>query len=169
MNQWKLEKDGWHYNQDGNQRWRPRKDGIGNEVETVTVGETMTQQQYKDDCDVNLIMERFMKTGEITHLAKQELIEGDFSSLPSYREALDTVNRARDMFGELPAKVRLQFENDPQKLLEFMKDDNNYDEALKLGLIQKKPEPIDPQKGVIDAIKEVARNTARPKKKEPEE
>ena len=30
----------------------------------------MTDQQFKDDCDVNFIVNKFTKTGHLTHLAK---------------------------------------------------------------------------------------------------
>ena len=39
-------------------------------VYTVNNEPSMTDQQFKDDCDVNFIVNKFTKTGHLTHLAK---------------------------------------------------------------------------------------------------
>jgi phage internal scaffolding protein len=98
--------------------------------------ETMTQQNHKDDCDVNRIIERFTKTGTIP-----QIISGfefaDVSDVPSYQEALDFLNEAQERFMELPAKIRKEFDNDPGTLLRFLDDPNNYARAVELGLVEK--------------------------------
>jgi len=44
----------------------------------------------------------------------------------------------------LPAQLRVRFDHDPVKLLEFLENDQNRDEAIQLGLIDGQPvvEPI---------------------------
>lgn len=148
----------WNYLEDGLQRWRKRPDGSV-ETETVPSGESLTQQQFIEDCDVNLIMAKYMKTGQMPEGVSQ-MIEGDFSNLPDYQEALHTVMRAEEMFMEIPATIRLQFENNPQKLLQFLHNTENKEEAIKLGLISK---PRDPEINPTDILKTIAENT-KPKK-----
>lgn len=163
MHIWTLNtKDGYHYSQDKLQRWKKRADG-SMEVESVPQGETLTQQQYKEDCDVNVIMEKFMKTGQMPQTVAP-MLEGDFSNLPSYQEALQTVIDANDMFMEIPAKIRLKFENDPQQLINYLADETNNEEAIKLGLKLPKQTPApDPQ---LEALKQIQENT-KPRKPKP--
>lgn len=159
MHEWTEKKDGWNYAQDGTQRWKKRVDGT-TAVESVPIGETLTQQQFKEDCDVNLIMEKYMKTGMMPQ-SVAPLLEGDFSNLPSYAEALQTVIDAQDMFMEIPAKIRQRFDNNPQELMNFLADESNTEEAIKLGLKNPKVIPtVDPN---LEALKEIANNT-KPKK-----
>ena len=101
----------------------------------------LTQQSAKDECDINLIVERAKRGADISNLSKGTPMYGDFTGLPDYRQALLMVNKARDMFMSLDARVRERFSNDPGRLLEFLGDDKNYDEALKLGLVEPKKAP----------------------------
>ena len=52
----------------------------------------------------------------------------------------------KESFEKLDVNVRKRFENNPQKLLDFLKDDDNRDEAIKLGLVERK-DPAHPEKG----------------------
>ena len=45
---------------------------------TPTEGESMTQQQFQAECDVNNILAKYKKTGQISHLAKHNGNFGDF-------------------------------------------------------------------------------------------
>ena len=49
---------------------------------------------------------------------------------------MNAVREASEGFMELPAKLRAQFDNDPQLFLEFVADDANRDKAVELGLIK---------------------------------
>ena len=104
----------------------------------------------KDSCDINLILETYKSTGKLPNtvanrsfMARNPMY-GDFSNATDYttvRYALDEANR---MFMELPAKVRKRFDNDPQKLVAFLSDEANRDEAEELGLIEKTIKQIVP-------------------------
>lgn len=115
-----------------NQEYEIRPNGTLR-VKSVNPDAPMTQQQFKQDCDVNYIMEKFLKTGVITHTRNpgQYL---DLVDMPDYNEAALTVARANSAFEELDAHVRLRFNNDPAQFIEFLADENNEDEAVKLGL-----------------------------------
>ena len=106
---------------------------------------TLTQQQFKDEADINNLVDRFLRTGEIPPVDARAMY-GDFVDAPqSYQEALDAVFAAQEGFNALPSKVRQRFNNDPLELLSFLADPANAKEAIDLGLMEKpEPEPAQP-------------------------
>lgn len=101
--------------------------------------EGKTQQQFADDADINTIVRRFGLTGELPDVVSVPR-SGDFTDVVDYQTALNAVRKAEEGFMELPGDVRYRFRNDPQMLLEFMEDGRNYEEALRLGLVNKRAE-----------------------------
>lgn len=108
---------------------------------TINDEPSMTQEQFQEQSDINYIMSRYEKTGEInlknSGIGKYMNIIG----LPDYKESLELINAAADSFMELPAIVRKRFSNDPAELIEFLQDKTNKDEAISLGLIPQPPPP----------------------------
>lgn len=104
-------------------------------VITHPEGETMTQRQFQEDTDVNKIMQKYKKLGQITHINSKTGVYADITEIGSYDEALHKVLRANSAFNDLPSVVRNRFANDPQQLISFLADPRNDDEARKLGLI----------------------------------
>lgn len=96
---------------------------------------SQTKQEYKESQDINNIIKRYQMTGELPIRPGKPPLYGDVSNIPSFREALDIVNTAQDMFQALPAKLRSHFSNDPQEMLSWASDPANHDEAVELGLI----------------------------------
>jgi len=100
---------------------------------------TLAQQQFKDDSDPNFIMKQFARGIDIT---KYNVLHspqyGDFTGVSDYQSAPNAVIQAELGFNELPAEVRARFENDPGRMLDFLNDPKNRDEASELGLL--KPE-----------------------------
>lgn len=111
-------------------------------VKTVNNEPTKTQQQFKDECDINNIIARYEKTGELSHLSGRKGAFTDLSDVTDYQGMLHTVIQAEEAFMTLPAVVRTRFRNDPGQLLSFLQDPKNKDEAIKLGLIDT---PVDPE------------------------
>lgn len=105
---------------------------------TAVVGDSVTKQSFKDECDVNRIVARAQKTGFMPSGERQPQY-GDFSNVPDYRESLDIVMKADASFAALPAEVRKYFDNDPAAYMDFLSDEKNRDEAIKLGLVNPKP------------------------------
>lgn len=99
---------------------------------------TRTQQQFKEECDINNIAKNFGMTGRLPENVRMPSF-GDFCDVVDYQTALNAARRAAQSFMEMPAEVRLRFENNPQKFLEFCSDDSNRDEAVKLGLVAAPP------------------------------
>lgn len=96
---------------------------------------TMTQQQYKDACDINNIVKTYASTGELP-LSNKVGQFMDVSNVSDYQTALETVYNAQKAFDALPSSIRTKFENDPNQLIAFLEDDKNYNEAQKLGLLK---------------------------------
>jgi len=94
-----------------------------------------TKQSFKDECDINNIMARYLKTGVLDYTNKREGSYGDATSL-DFQSSMDLVARAKSSFSQLPAKLRARFNNNPGELLAFTEDADNYDEAVKLGLVK---------------------------------
>lgn len=114
--------------------------------------ESMTRQEFREECDINTIVRQFGLTGkmpEFPHPAEY----GDFSDVHDYQSALNALIAADSAFMEFPAEVRGRFEHNPQKLMEFLAVKENRAEAQKLGLI-----PMDPERtrDVVQAVDELA-------------
>ena len=95
---------------------------------------TRAQQHHKDECDINIILERFGKTGQVPVNAISGTY-GDFSGVHDYHTAMNALIASESEFAALPAQMRTRFDNDPSKLIEFLDNPQNKAEAEKLGLI----------------------------------
>lgn len=98
-----------------------------------------TQQSFAEECDINNIMKRFGLTGQLPADFRTPLL-GDFTDVLDYKSALNAVIEADDEFMKLDANVRERFNNDPQRLMEFLDNEKNFDEAVKLGIFKKPAE-----------------------------
>lgn len=96
--------------------------------------EIRTEQQWKDECDINHILKRYQKTGLLNHINKAAPMYGDFTMCDDLRGALDKVNIASEIFESVPAHIRAQFENDPINYMEYMINPANRDSIEELGL-----------------------------------
>lgn len=98
-------------------------------------GRSMTKQEFSKESDINAILKRFEKTGMIDHVNNKTPNYMDVSGVRDYREAIENVRVVDEYFTQLPADLRARFANDPAVFLDFMSDGDNYNEAVKLGLI----------------------------------
>jgi len=86
------------------------------------------------ETDVNNIMRKYEKTGILTHVARYAGEYGDFSGVPDYKEGLERIMAANEMFDSLPARLRDRFGNDPAKFIDFATNPENLDELRTMGL-----------------------------------
>lgn len=100
-----------------------------------------TKQEFKEDCDINKIMRNYRAGTPITHLNPVKPQYLDFSTPFEYQEALNSVIAAQDSFESLPSEVRDRFGDSTNKMLEFLSNPENQEEAIKLGLADPPPEP----------------------------
>ena len=101
---------------------------------------SMTQQHFRDECDVNTIIDRYTRTGVIpSELVNSAAgVYGDFSDVGDFMQMQEKLLKAKASFGSLPSAIRDRFHDNPGELIDFVKDPNNYDEAVKLGIVSPK-------------------------------
>jgi len=100
---------------------------------------SLTQQQFKEESDINTIVDRFMKSGVMptpVNMPQYMDSEGIFD----FQTAMNYVRQADENFMRMDAKVRARFNNSPQEFLKFFADPANTDEAIRLGLAI--PQPV---------------------------
>lgn len=93
-----------------------------------------TRQEFKAEADINTIMARYMRTGELPQInvvAPQFLdVTGmDFATHMAY------IVEAQNLFDELPSEIRNRFQNDPGAFIDFCSDSNNRPELARMGLL----------------------------------
>lgn len=109
---------------------------------------TLTKQSFKEECDINTIVERFNITGELPQNVRMPEYR-DFTEITDYHTALNAIAQARESFDAMPANIRARFQNDPEQFVDFCNDPGNRDEAKKMGLLvpapPQEPAPTPPQ------------------------
>jgi phage internal scaffolding protein len=102
---------------------------------------SLTQQQFKEEADINTIVNRFLKTGVLpTPNTFPQYV--DFEGVFDYQSAMNLVRAADESFMRMDAKVRSRFNNSPQEFLEFFADPANIEEATRLGLAIPQPSAV---------------------------
>lgn len=101
---------------------------------TKIIGKTLTQQHHTSSCDINKIMDKFSKTGELPVSHGGKPLYGDFSNVPDYQTSLSLVLKAEAQFAGLPARIRDRFHNSPSEFLAFTGDDKNKTEMIAMGI-----------------------------------
>lgn len=96
-------------------------------------GESLTKQSHKRECDVNLIIKQYNKTGAINHLVKMEARYGEMTGL-DFHTAMNIVAEGQSAFEALPSEIRKRFRNDPAQFLDFCADPKNNQELIDLKL-----------------------------------
>ncbi len=111
-------------------------DAASNESGLACEEPTLAQQHFKEECDINTILQKFSITGILPE-APLSPRYGDFSGIGDYHTALNRVMAAQEEFESLPAQIRARFDNDPAKLIDFLDDESNRTEAENLGLVER--------------------------------
>ena len=112
-------------------------DAASNESGLHCEDASLAQQHFKDECDINNILRQFNITGLLPE-APLSPRYGDFTGIGDYHTALNQVIAAEDEFMSLPAAIRARFQNDPALLIDFLDNEENRQEAEKLGLVNPK-------------------------------
>jgi len=94
---------------------------------------SLTQQQFKEEADINTIVDRFMKSGVLPTPASMPQYV-DYEGVFDFQTAMNAVRAADENFMRMDAKVRARFNNSPQEFLEFFANPENTQEAIRLGL-----------------------------------
>lgn len=98
--------------------------------------DSMTQQHFRDECDINKIVERAIRTGDTTVFTSTQRGEFyDASAITDYADAMALVDDVHDDFNSLPSGIRSMFGNNVSQYVEFMSNPENWDKARELGLL----------------------------------
>lgn len=103
-----------------------------------------TKQSFAEMVDINNIMKRYRTTGMIDHLSGRQPFYGDVSQFKDYQSSLEVVRKADELFNNMSSDIRSKFKNDPMEMIAFLDDPKNLDEAIKLGMVVKRPDPDAP-------------------------
>ena len=121
-------------------------DSVSNETALSEFGPTLTVQSEAENCDINVILERFGQ-GIPPPINTLPPSETEWDSSSSFQSAMNLIVQSREAFMEIPANIRARFHNDPAEYLEFVYNDANRDEAILLGLIPKPESSVDSSAG----------------------
>lgn len=124
-------------------------DEVSNQTATTCPEPTLTQQQFADDANINVMMERFGVTGEIPQVRNLPT-SGDFTNtVNNYQSAMNLLVQAQQEFMRQPANIRARFNNDPQLFMNFMENPDNGEELIRMGLATRRPTPPEEKKEEI--------------------
>lgn len=123
-----LVRSGYPHNYDTNEA----SDEAG--LDTGTEGGA--KQSFKDECDINVILEKFGIGYEIPEGLKVPQY-GDFDGINDFHSAANAVAIARENFELLPANIRAKHDNDPGKFVDYALNEQNREEMADLGLLSK--------------------------------
>jgi len=98
--------------------------------------QTRTKSEFADEANINNIVRRCMNGGVMPSGTRVPLF-GDFTEVADFTTANTLIAQANAEFEQLPSEVREKFGNDVSKLMDFLDDENNADEAIALGLAPK--------------------------------
>lgn len=101
---------------------------------------SLTRQEFAAECDINILMERYEKSGVISHVNQRTPQYLDLGDVPDLQTAHHIIQNATAEFMALPASVRREFDNDPMQFLKFADDPANIDRMRALGLAAPLPE-----------------------------
>lgn len=83
-----------------------------------------TKQSFKKSCDINELLSKARRQGTLSHLQKHGAYYGDFADVDLL--SLQTkINKGMEIFGALPAEVRREFANEPDRFFRYVNDPEN--------------------------------------------
>lgn len=79
-----------------------------------------TKQSFKDSTDINKILKKAAVKGGLSHVQKYpEAVYGEFDPELDLFVARERIARGEQIFNELPAEVRREFDNDALSFIQF--------------------------------------------------
>lgn len=136
-------------------KFRTKYDNV--DVVSPSGGISMTDQQYRDECSIDVILKRY-KAGQPLPVHERKGSYGDFSDVGDFMSCFDRINAAREDFAALPSEIRARFGNDVTAFYNFVLDPSNIEECAKLGLCEIVPNKVSPSKVEKSEKAEPAKN-----------
>jgi bifunctional DNA-binding transcriptional regulator/antitoxin component of YhaV-PrlF toxin-antitoxin module len=107
-----------------------------------TTGESMTQQHFSEESEINNIIAFHDRTGIIKNVQQGIAQYGDFSEVNEYRENLDMIRAADENFMKLPSDIRRKFNNNAGDFFEFATNPQNEQQLVEMGLAKARPSEV---------------------------
>lgn len=117
---------------------------------------SLTKQSFLEETDINTIVRRFNLTGQLPEDVRRP-VYGDYEGVFDFHSAMNAIVQAEESFEAMPADVRARFHNSPAEFVDFVAREENREEAIRLGLVDKplapapapqaKPVPVNPTPG----------------------
>lgn len=95
---------------------------------------SMTDPQYLNDCDVNVVVGRFLRGAGLDNVNVRKGSYGDVSRFEDFHSMMEVVNDGTKAFMEVPSEIRAKFGNDPRAFFDFATDPANADKLVEMGL-----------------------------------
>ena len=84
-----------------------------------------TKQSFKDECDINRLLQRFQKDGAMSHLEAYGGEYGEYNKF-NFHESMEKLRRGNEIFAKLPSEIRSgEFRNDPGLFFTFVNNPEN--------------------------------------------
>lgn len=105
------------------------------ETDLSDFGPSLTRQEFSEECDINVIMAQYEKTGVISHVNQREPMYVDYTMIPDdLMGTMAQLKLGEEAFMSLPASVRKEFDNNALNFVEFASDPENLDQMREWGL-----------------------------------
>lgn len=116
------------------------------EYKTVAhINPSKTDQSAAPETDVNNIVAKFWKTGQLTHLSNRQGTYADTSQIPTDLLSLHSkILELRDQFEALPKDLRDRVGNSYEAFADFASDPRNAKTLEHYGLLEKHPDHKEP-------------------------
>lgn len=134
-------------------------------VQFISDAPSSTDQSFKNDCDINSMVKRFIKAQFGAGPNAKKMFEQWLMSTSNgqvdeniaidhridYQDAIQHIQRADALFMDMPSDIRKRFNNDPGAFLNFAMDPKNRAELATMGLLT--PEATERLKSASNAVK----------------
>lgn len=110
---------------------------------------SLTEQSHKRSCDINDLVARVLKGGTLDPNHNRSVSYVDFTNIPDYFTQLnrnaEITSQAYEIFNDLPAQVRKEFDNDASVFFQMAANKDNIPKLKRLGLVVEKTPPAAPE------------------------
>lgn len=137
----------------------------------ATVGPVVVDHSEKDKVNINKIIDRARRTGIWPSQERKPVYINAADAPTALLDSFAAVERAKEAFMALPAKLRRELGNDPRNLESWLSDPKNVEDAVEYGLIQgvdeplKSPESDSKKRGEADPSVDGSKRSGAPSKK----
>ncbi len=106
-------------------------------------GESKTREAFADELDINMIVERYARGGQLP-LTAADARYGDVADVSDYKSALDFVYASKDKLSDLPDAARQKLLLDPEAYWMQLEAAEDRDALVDLGLLEALPPVVEP-------------------------